>query len=95
MSGLNERRSNAALTAFDHHIAQVSEGLLSTEEEGGLRAVLPRLAELAELMGVIDRPVKEWTGPEMMRFLTLAVRAAVPLRQIHHGDPDLSDRLPF
>lgn len=95
MTVVEERRTKAVTAAFDHHVAQISEGLLSAEEEGGLRAALPRLADLAELMGVLDRPVKEWTGPEMLRFLTLAVRAAVPLRHIHHGDPDLNDRLPF
>jgi hypothetical protein len=46
-------------------------------------------------MNVTHRPISEWSREEMLRFLTLAVRAAVPLRQIHHGDPGLSDRLPF
>jgi len=88
-------RPKSAQTAFDRHVAEVSDGLLSADEEGGLRACLPRLADLAERMGVLTTPVNEWRPEEMLRFLTLAVRAAVPLRAMTHHDPAFSDRMPF
>lgn len=76
----------------------VSDGLLSAEEEGGLTAALPRLASLATELGVMDKPLAAWGREEMLRFLTLAVRAAVPLRSMC-GDPfltpDLNDKIPF
>lgn len=95
MSAAAERRAKAVNAAFDDYVGKLSDGLLSSEEEGGLVAALPRLFELCEVMNVTHRPISEWSREEMLRFLTLAVRAAVPLRQIHHGDPGLSDRLPF
>jgi hypothetical protein len=46
-------------------------------------------------MGVLSAPISEWQREEILRFLTLAVRAAVPIREIYHHSPDLNDRLPF
>lgn len=88
-------KTRAAVVTFDRYIADISEGLLSAEEEAGLRACLPRLAQLAEDMRIIAKPVNEWSPEEMMRFLTLAVRAAVPLRQMHGLSPDLNDEIPI
>ncbi len=95
MSPAAERRAKAVNAAFDDYVGKLSDGLLSSEEEGGLLAALPRLFELTEEMGVTARPIGDWSREEMLRFLTCAVRAAVPLRHIHHGDPGLSDRLPW
>ncbi len=95
MSAAAGQRARAVNAAFDAHVNAISEGLLSSEEESGLVAALPRLFELTEIMGVTNRPIGDWSREEMLRFLTLAVRAAVPLRHIHHGDPGLSDRLPW
>lgn len=83
------------MSLFDRHMAEIGEGLLSADEEGALTACLPRLAALAETMGVLNAPVSEWKREEIMRFLTLAVRTAVPLRVITHHAHDLNDRIPF
>ena len=71
------------------------DGLLSADEEAGLKACLPKLAKHAADMGVAEKPVSEWRREEMMSFLTHAVRAAVPLRVNGLMSKDLSDAIPF
>lgn len=87
--------TRATVMTFDRYVGEITEGLLSADEEGGLVAALKPLWALAEEMGVVDKPLSEWRREEIMRFLTLAVRAAVPLRQITHLSPDLNDQIPF
>lgn len=97
MTTHKELRAKVAQAGFDRMVGQISEGLLSTDEEAGLRACLQRLAELAEKMGCLDKPVRDWEPEEIMRFLTLAVRAAVPLRTVqdHETYHQFSDEIPF
>ena len=87
--------SKAAIAAFDAHAGMIGDGLLREDEAEGLAGALPQLAKLADRMGVLQRPVIEWSKEEMMRFLAMAVRAAVPLISISHHDPDFNDRMPF
>lgn len=72
-----------------------NDGLLSVDEEGGLKAALPKLARHAEEMGVIGKPLSDWKREEMLSFLTHAVRAAVPLRVNTILNKSLSDAIPF
>ncbi|NBW07979.1 MAG: hypothetical protein EBR82_08125 [Caulobacteraceae bacterium] len=88
-------RADATAMVFDRHVASISEGLLSADEEGGIIAVLPRLWALAEEMRVIDKPIADWEREELLRFLTLAIRSAVPLRHINYLSPDMNDAIPF
>lgn len=92
-----ELRAKVAQAGFDRMVGQISEGLLTTDEEAGLRACLPRLADLAEKMGCLDKPLSDWLPEEMLRFLTFAVRAAVPLRTVqdHETYHQFSDEIPF
>jgi len=71
--------------------------VLSVEEERGLAAALPSLRAFAEEMGVIDVPLGEWSREQIMRFLALAVRAAVPLRVLpdHQAFREFNDTIPF
>jgi hypothetical protein len=90
-------RAAVAQKGFDHLVAQISDGLLTTDEEAGLRACLPKLAELAEKMGCLEKPLSDWKPEEMMRFLVLAVRSAVPLRSVsdHDAYHRFNDDIPF
>jgi hypothetical protein len=92
-----ELRAKVAQAGFDRMVGQISDGLLTTDEEAGLRACLPRLAALAETMGCLEKPLSEWSPEEMLRFLTLAIRAAVPLRTVHDHESfhQFSDEIPF
>lgn len=87
--------SKAAVAAFDAHLSLPGDGLLRADEDEALRTVMPQLANLARQMGVMDKPVIEWSPEEMMRFLAMAVRAALPIVSITHHDPDMNDRMPF
>ena len=71
------------------------DGLLSADEEQGLKKALPKLAKHLDEMGCADKPVSEWQREEMMSFLTHAVRAAVPLRVNAILTKDLDDAIPF
>lgn len=90
-------REKVAQTGFDRMVEQVSDGLLTADEEAGLRACLPKLAQLAETMGVLEKPLSDWGKEEMLRFLTLAVRSAVPLRSLQDHDAfhRFNDAIPF
>lgn len=69
-----------AQATLDRMLAEIGEGLLTEDELSGLTAALPKLFELATEMNVIGKPISEWSKQEMMRFLVIAVRGAVPLR---------------
>lgn len=71
--------------------------VLSAEEERGLIAALPALRVFAEQMGCISQPLGDWSREQIMRFLALAVRSAVPLRALpdHQAFREFSDEIPF
>jgi hypothetical protein len=48
-------------------------------------------------MGCLVKPLDDWEREEIMRFLTLAVRAAVPLRSASEHDAfrNFNDEVPF
>lgn len=71
--------------------------VLTAEEERGLAVALPALRAFAEELGVVALPIGEWERSQVMRFLALAVRAAVPLRALpdHHAFREFSDEIPF
>lgn len=71
--------------------------VLTAEEERGLAAALPSLRAFATETGCIDAPLDDWTREQVMRFLALAVRAAVPLRALpdHQAFREFSDDVPF
>lgn len=71
--------------------------ILTAEEERGLACALPQLREFAERMGCISEPLGEWSREQVMRFLALAIRSAVPLRALpdHEAFREFSDRVPF
>jgi len=80
---------------------QVGDGLLTEDELSGLEHGLPRLFELATEMGISEKPMVEWSKQEVVRFIAIAVRAAVPLRIVSftlatdNGDQSLDDQIPF
>lgn len=76
---LAEKRLVAAQT-LNEILIESGEGLLTEDEHHGLVAALPRLGDLCVDMRVANKPIGEWSKEEIMRFLTIAVRAAVPLR---------------
>lgn len=80
MQAARAERTRAAHAALDAALAEIGEGLLTDDELNGLTASLPKLGELAADMGCVDKPIGEWSRQEMMRFLSIAVRGAVPLR---------------
>lgn len=75
-------RARVVQSALDEALAEIGEGLLTEDELRGLTACLPRLAKLAAEMGCVDKPMGLWKREEMMRFLTIAIRGAVPLRVV-------------
>lgn len=87
--------SRAALAAFDGHARLNNDALLREDEASNLLGVLPKLFDVAVEMGVADKPLTEWSREELMRFLALAVRSAMPLLAVSHHDPEFNDRIPF
>lgn len=71
-----------AQATLDQLLVECGDMLLTEDEISGLSAALPRLFTLAEDMGVVEKPLPDWGREEIMRFLTIAVRAAVPLRVV-------------
>lgn len=71
--------------------------VLTAEEERGLAVALPALRKWTEDAGLVATPLGEWPRDCVLRFLALAVRAAVPLRALpdHHAFREFSDTLPF
>lgn len=86
-------KKRVAQATLDQLLIECGEMLLTEDEMAGLSAALPRLFELAEDLGCADKPLSDWEREEVMRFLTIAVRAAVPLRVVSFtlatdaGDP--------
>lgn len=97
---LSERKRVAQAT-LDQLLTQVGDGLLTEDELSGLEHGLGRLFELATEMGINEKPLVEWSKVEVMRFLAIAVRAAVPLRIVSftlatdNGETSLDDETPF
>jgi hypothetical protein len=87
----------AAAVTFARHTEHGWQELLTADEERYLAHALPQLAAFAEQLGVAQKRISDWSREEMMRFLALAVRAAVPLRSLsdHHSYREFSDEIPF
>lgn len=91
-----EREKAAArANAFDRVLAEGVRHALTDEEHERLVEALPRLAQYADEMGVLARPITEWSREEMLAFMSGAIRAANPIRVLTHHDPAMSDRIPF
>jgi len=88
------RPTKSQLRAFDP-VRVGNDTYLRADERDGLEAAMPALAQLADYMGVLNKPIVDWSREQMMRFLAGAVRAAMPLVPIDHHDPDLDDEIPF
>lgn len=68
---------------------------LTETESARLRDALPALAEEATRLGVLALPVSQWSKEQIISFLTVAVRAANPLRLERGLDPGFNDDIPF
>ena len=92
-----ERQGAAIIASLDILAAHPFNEILTAEEERGLATALPSLRAFAETMGCVDEPLGAWTKENVMRFLAMAVRAAVPLRSLpdHHSFREFSDDCPF
>ena len=91
-------RQDAAIVATTAMLAaHPFNEVLTAEEERGLAAALPSLRAWAEQAGCVSEPLGEWSREQVMRFLALAVRAAVPLRTLpdHSAFRELNDEIPF
>lgn len=92
-----EKLQQQASLAFDAMAEQSWQQLLSVTEERNLAHCLPKLAKLAEQMGVSETPVCDWQKEQMLQFLAMAIRCANPFL----SPPDaaayreFSDDLPF
>lgn len=94
------QRQDAVVVATTELLASHSfQEVLTVEEERGLSVLLKSGALRRYLtdLGVVDKPVGEWSAEEMMRVLAVAVRAAVPLRTLpdHSCFRELNDTIPF
>lgn len=90
---MNTQRIQHALRDYDRDAGLIGDGLLTDEEAEALAAGLPRLAKLAAEMKVDGKPVMEWERIEILRFLSLAIRLANPIRLA--GAIPFNDSLPF
>lgn len=92
-----QRQDTAIVASLEVLAAHPFNEVLTAEEERGLAVALPSLRSWAEAAGCIDAPLGEWTKPQIMTFLALAVRAAVPLRALpdHEAFREFSDAVPF
>lgn len=91
-------RQDAVIAAtLDVLAAHPFNEVLTAEEERGLAASLSALRAWAEQAGVVNKPLGEWEREEIMRFLALAVRCAVPLRALpdHEAFREFNDQVPF
>jgi hypothetical protein len=75
-------RKRVAQATLDQLLIDCGDMLLTEDEMTGLQGALPKLFELAEDMGCSEKPLSEWSKEEVMRFLVIAIRAAVPLRVV-------------
>lgn len=86
-------RVAAAVSAHRRDAALIGDGLLTDEEAESLAAGLPLLAKLAAEMGCDIKPVSDWERGEILRFLSLAIRLANPIRTA--GSIPFNDQIPF
>ena len=86
-------RIAAAVNAHTRDVGLIGDGLLTDEEAEALAAGLPSLAKLAADMGCDAKPVTEWEREEVLRFLSLAIRLANPIRKA--GAIPFNDPIPF
>ena len=94
----HREKQDAVIVATTALLASKSfQEVLTAEEERGLVAALPSLRAFATEEGVIGEPLGQWSRPQILRFLALAVRAAVPLRTLpdHEAFREFSDQIPF
>lgn len=77
---LNADRKRVAQATLDQLLVEVGDGLLTEDELSGIECGLSRLFDLATEMGIAEKPLVEWSRQEVVRFIAIAVRAAVPLR---------------
>lgn len=73
-------RLRVAQATLNDALVNAGNCIMTEDEISGMEAALPRLITLAEELGVLAKPLNEWSRQEVMRFLALGVRAAVPLR---------------
>ncbi|MEM1395916.1 MAG: hypothetical protein AAGH38_00515, partial [Pseudomonadota bacterium] len=66
---------------------------LTDGEAVRLARALPELADLAEEMGCLRKPIIDWSETEILRFLSCAVRVADPIRAA--GAIPFNDDIPF
>lgn len=93
-----KQRQDAVIVAtLDVLAAHPFNEVLTVEEERGLAVALPQLRAWAEKAGCINEPLGEWSREQIMRFLALAIRSAVPLRAApdHEAFRILNDECPF
>lgn len=92
-----EKLAEQASRAFDAMAEQEWRQLLSVTEERNLAFVMPKLAELAQQMGLWETPLCDWKQAQIMHFLAMAIRCANPFLT----PPDLqayrefNDEIPF
>ena len=77
--------------------ARPFDEVLTAEEERGLAVALPTIRQWLATAGLLTVPMDDWGKQDVMRFMALVVRAAVPLRVLpdHEAFRELSDELPF
>ena len=88
-------RKRVAQATLDQLLMQVGDGLLTEDELSGIEHGLPRLFELATEMGIAEKPMTEWSKQEVVRFISIAVRAAVPLRVLSFTIATDDGEIPF
>lgn len=91
----NADRKRVAQATLDQLLIEVGDGLLTEDELSGLEAGLPRLFQLAQELGVADKPLSQWSRQEIVRFIAIAVRAAVPLRIVAFTLATDDGKIPF
>lgn len=91
-----EKLAEQASLAFDAMAPEPSR-LLTLSEARNLKTCLPKLAEMVGQMGIIDKPLCDWSREQILTFLTLAVRVANPLLAVDMADAmvDFDDEIPF
>lgn len=78
--GEQAERLRVAQATLNDALAAVGNCIMTEDEITGMEAALPKLIELAGELRILDKPLHDWSRQEVMRFLALGVRAAVPLR---------------
>jgi len=92
---LAAERLRVAQATLNEALLNVGNAIMTEDEITGMEAALPRLIELAEELRILDKPLNEWSRQEVMRFLAIAVRAAVPLRVVSFALATDDGDIPF